>query len=133
MIQKDPYYTEQVDRSILYDLLDSKYSAESDLCRSVLLWSISDCDIKTRYELDLAYETVCDLNEWPEGEGYGSSDRAHDLRSIIEAVEHSRKYLKAEKEMMIINKLDREPLVGKVLEYMSIGERLEKGLKEGVQ
>jgi hypothetical protein len=87
--------------------------------------------IKTRYELDIALETVSDLNDWPEGEGYGSSDRAGDLRSIQETVESSRRYIKAEKELWIVN--DKEPLVGNVLAYMAMMDKIKAGLTEGGQ
>jgi hypothetical protein len=94
---------------------------------------VSEGSIKTRYELDIAYETVSDLNNWPEDEGYGSSDRAIDLRSIKEAMESSRKYIKAEKELWMINKLDKEPMVGTVLAYMDLTDKLRAGLTEGGQ
>jgi len=107
------------------------YSRESDLTQSVLRWAVSEDMIKTRYELDIAYETVSDLNNWPEGEGYGSSDRAGDLRSIQETVESSRRYIKAEKELWIVN--DKEPLVGNVLAYMAMMDKIKAGLTEGGQ
>jgi len=129
--RKNTYYTQELDSDTLNSMITVAYSRESDLTQSVLRWAVSEDMIKTRYELDIAYETVSDLNNWPEGEGYGSSDRAGDLRSIQETVESSRRYIKAEKELWIVN--DKEPLVGTVLAYMAMMDKIKAGLTEGGQ
>jgi hypothetical protein len=131
--RKNTYYTQELDSDTLNSMITVSYSRESDLTQSVLRWAVSEGMIKTRYELDIAYETVSDLNNWPEEEGYGSSDRAIDLRSIKEAMESSRKYIKAEKELWMINKLDKEPMVGTVLAYMAMMDKIKAGLTEGGQ
>ena len=129
--RKNTYYTQELDSDTLNSMITVAYSRESDLTQSVLRWAVSEDMINTRYELDIAYETVSDLNNWPEGEGYGSSDRAGDLRSIQETVESSRRYIKAEKELWIVN--DKEPLVGNVLAYMAMMDKIKAGLTEGGQ
>jgi hypothetical protein len=129
--RKNTYYTQELDSDTLNSMITVAYSRESDLTQSVLRWAVSEDMIKTRYELDIALETVSDLNDWPEGEGYGSSDRAGDLRSIQETVESSRRYIKAEKELWIVN--DKEPLVGNVLAYMAMMDKIKAGLTEGGQ
>ena len=129
--RKNTYYTQELDSDTLNSMITVAYSRESDLTQSVLRWAVSEDMIKTRYELDIAYETVSDLNNWPEEEGYGSSDRAGDLRSIQETVESSRRYIKAEKELWIVN--DKEPLVGNVLAYMAMMDKIKAGLTEGGQ
>jgi hypothetical protein len=129
--RKNTYYTQELDSDTLNSMITVAYSRESDLTQSVLRWAVSEDMIKTRYELDIALETVSDLNDWPEGEGYGSSDRAGDLRSIQDTVERSRRYIKAEKELWIVN--DKEPLVGNVLAYMDMTDKLKAGLTEGGQ
>jgi hypothetical protein len=129
--RKNTYYTQELDSDTLNSMITVAYSRESDLTQSVLRWAVSEDMIKTRYELDIAYETVSDLNNWPEGEGYGSSDRAGDLRAIQETVESSRRYIKAEKELWIVN--DKEPLVGNVLAYMAMMDKIKAGLTEGGQ
>jgi hypothetical protein len=129
--RKNTYYTQELDSDTLNSMITVAYSRESDLTQSVLRWAVSEDMIKTRYELDIAYETVSDLNDWPEGEGYGSSDRAGDLRSIQDTVESSRRYIKAEKELWIVN--DKEPLVGNVLAYMDMMDKIKAGLTEGGQ
>ena len=129
--RKNTYYTQELDSDTLNSMITVAYSRESDLTQSVLRWAVSEDMIKTRYELDIALETVSDLNDWPEGEGYGSSDRAGDLRSIQDTVERSRRYIKAEKELWMIN--DKEPLVGNVLAYMDMMDKIKAGLTEGGQ
>ena len=129
--RKNTYYTQELDSDTLNSMIMVSFRRESDLTQSVLRWAVSEGFIKTRYELDIAYETVADLNNWPEEEGYGSSDRASDLRSIKEAMERSRKYIKAEKELWIVN--DKEPLVGNVLAYMAMMDKIKAGLTEGGQ
>jgi len=127
--RKNTYYTQELDKDTLNSMITVSFSRESDLTQSVLRWAVREDMIKTRYELDIALETVSDLNDWPEGEGYGSSDRAGDLRSIQDTVERSRRYIKAEKELWIVN--DKEPLVGNVLAYMDMTDKLKAGLTEG--
>ena len=127
--RKNTYYTQELDKDTLNSMITVSFSRESDLTQSVLRWAVREDMIKTRYELDIALETVSDLNDWPEGEGYGSSDRAGDLRSIQDTVERSRRYIKAEKELWIVN--DKEPLVGTVLAYMDMTDKLKAGLTEG--
>jgi hypothetical protein len=129
--RKNTYYTQELDKDTLNSMITVSFSRESDLTQSVLRWAVREDMIKTRYELDIALETVSDLNDWPEGEGYGSSDRAGDLRSIQDTVERSRRYIKAEKELWIVN--DKEPLVGNVLAYMDMTDKLRAGLTEGGQ
>jgi hypothetical protein len=129
--RKNTYYTQELDKDTLNSMITVSFSRESDLTQSVLRWAVREDMIKTRYELDIALETVSDLNDWPEGEGYGSSDRAGDLRSIQETVESSRRYIKAEKELWIVN--DKEPLVGNVLAYMAMMDKIKAGLTEGGQ
>ena len=129
--RKNTYYTQELDKDTLNSMITVSFSRESDLTQSVLRWAVREDMIKTRYELDIALETVSDLNNWPEGEGYGSSDRAGDLRSIQDTVERSRRYIKAEKELWIVN--DKEPLVGTVLAYMAMMDKIKAGLTEGGQ
>src|SRR5210317_36565 len=129
--RKNTYYTQELDKDTLNSMITVSFSRESDLTQSVLRWAVREDMIKTRYELDIALETVSDLNDWPEGEGYGSSDRAGDLRSIQDTVESSRRYIKAEKELWIVN--DKEPLVGNVLAYMAMMDKIKAGLTEGGQ
>ena len=88
--------------------------------------------IKTEFELAVAYETVSSLNDWPEDQGYGSSDRAWDLRNIQTAIDHNRRFLKAEQELVTINKLDDLPRVDDTLNYMAMNRTIQQYLKKEV-
>ena len=130
MLKRDSRETTQLSILQLTQILRTDYTGESDLLRSVLQTAINEGMIATAFELEQACETASSLNEWPEGEGYGSSDRAFDLRAIQKAIEHNRKFLQAEQELIMINKLTDFPKVDTVLNYMAINRTLEKNLKE---
>ena len=128
MIKRDKRETEQKTVDQLLDILLDQYAGESGLCKSVLTDAIVEQMIKTEFELAVAYETVSTLNDWPEEEGYGSSDRAWDLRNIQTAIDHNRRFLKAEQELVIINKLDDLPKVDDTLKYMAMNRTIQQHL-----
>ena len=76
----------------LENYLDTSYKNESHLCRNMMLDLITDNVVQTKHELDVAYEDLCDLNNWPEGEGFGSSDRRwyfnNAKKSVLKEREH---------------------------------------------
>ena len=128
MIKRDKRETEQKTVDQLLDILLDQYAGESSLCKSVLTDAIVEQMIKTEFELAVAYETVSTLNDWPEEEGYGSSDRAWDLRNIQTAIDHNRRFLKAEQELVTINKLDDLPKVDDTLNYMAMNRTIQQHL-----
>ena len=128
MIKRDKRETEQKTVDQLLDILLDQYAGESSLCKSVLTDAIVEEMIKTEFELAVAYETVSTLNDWPEEEGYGSSDRAWDLRNIQTAIDHNRRFLKAEQELVTINKLDDLPKVDDTLNYMAMNRTIQQHL-----
>lgn len=128
MIKRDKRETEQKTVDQLLDILLDQYAGESGLCKSVLTDAIVEQMIKTEFELAVAYETVSTLNDWPEEEGYGSSDRAWDLRNIQTAIDHNRRFLKAEQELVTINKLDDLPKVDDTLKYMAMNRTIQQHL-----
>ena len=128
MIKRDKRETEQKTVDQLLDILLDQYAGESGLCKSVLTDAIVEQMIKTEFELAVAYETVSTLNDWPEEEGYGSSDRAWDLRNIQTAIDHNRRFLKAEQELVTINKLDDLPKVDDTLNYMAMNRTIQQHL-----
>ena len=73
--------------------LDTTYKNESDLCRNMMSYLITDNIVKTKHELDVAYQDLCDLNEWPEGEGFGSSDRFSYLERAKKSVLIERNHI----------------------------------------
>jgi len=128
MIKRDKRETEQKTVDQLLDILLDQYAGESSLCKSVLTDAIVEQMIKTEFELAVAYETVSTLNDWPEEEGYGSSDRAWDLRNIQTAIDHNRRFLKAEQELVTINNLDDLPKVDDTLKYMAMNRTIQQHL-----
>ena len=128
MIKRDKRETEQKTVDQLLDILLDQYAGESGLCKSVLTDAIVEQMIKTEFELAVAYETVSTLNDWPKEEGYGSSDRAWDLRNIQTAIDHNRRFLKAEQELVTINKLDDLPKVDDTLKYMAMNRTIQQHL-----
>ena len=128
MIKRDKRETEQKTVDQLLDILLDQYAGESSLCKSVLTDAIVEEMIKTEFELAVAYETVSTLNDWPEEEGYGTSDRAWDLRNIQTAIDHNRRFLKAEQELVTINKLDDLPKVDDTLNYMAMNRTIQQHL-----
>ena len=128
MIKRDKRETEQKTVDQLLDILLDQYAGESGLCKSVLTDAIVEQMIKTEFELAVAYETVNTLNDWPEDQGYGSSDRAWDLRNIQTAIDHNRRFLKAEQELVTINKLDDLPKVDDTLKYMAMNRTIQQHL-----
>ena len=132
MIKRDKRETEQKTVDQLLDILLDDYANESNLCKSVLTDAIVEGMIATEFELAVAYETVNSLNDWPEDQGYQSSDRAWDLRNIQRAVDHNRKFLKAEQELMIINQLNDLPKVDDTLDYMAMNRTIQQYLNKEV-
>jgi hypothetical protein len=133
MYKRDQHYNEKISTEDLYKELDTHYSAETDLVRNLMSYAISDGFIETRHELAVANEELWCLNDWPEGEGFGSSDRSEYLRRIKETVDSERKFLQVEDELVQINKLTECPNNDTVRKYMIMNEEIRQGLTEGGQ
>ena len=132
MKKRDKRETEQKTVDQLLDILLDQYAGESNLCKSVLTDAIVEGMIATEFELAVAYETANSLNDWPADQGYQSSDRAWDLRNIQRAVDHNRRFLKAEQELMIINQLNDLPKVDDTLDYMAMNRTIQQYLNKEV-
>ena len=117
MYKRDQHYNEKISTENLYKELDTHYNGETDLVRNLMSYAITDELIETRHELSCANEELWCLNDWPEGEGFGSSDRSEYLRRIKETVAFERKFLQAENELVQINKLEESPLNDRDEEY----------------
>src|SRR6056300_1508180 len=125
MYKRDEYYHSKIDTGYLYKELDTHYSAETDLVSNLMSYAITDGLVETRHELAVANEELWCLNDWPEGEGFGSSDRSEYLRRIKETVAFERSFLQAETELMQINKLEESPKNDTVRAYMRMNEKLK--------
>ena len=133
MYKRDQHYNEKISKENLYKELDTHYNGETDLVRNLMSYAITDDLIETRHELSCANEELWCLNDWPEGEGFGSSDRSEYLRRIKETVDSERKFLQVEDELVQINKLTECPNNDTVRKYMIMNEELRQGLTEGGQ
>jgi len=129
MIQKDKAYTETLGHIEFSQIIDGWWApTEHELIISHLKEAVANDVIQTRHELDIAHEVISDLNDWPEGEGYGWSDSRIDYKKIVEAIADDRKFQKAEQELITINRLESFPKVDDVRSYMRMNNKLAEGL-----
>ena len=132
MYKRCPHYNSIISKADLEKELSTNYSGEDDLVLSLMSQKIQDGTIQTRHELGIANEELWSLNDWPEGEGFGSSDRWEYFRRIDETVAHSRAYLQSEEELDSINGLTDAPRYEAVREYMNINQKIKEGMVEYV-
>ena len=82
------------DKTKIHKELSDRFRNESDLTLSMMTRAISDLDISNPKALDVIYEDVMFFTgDWPESEGWGSSDTAAVIRSVKETL-ISNGYLK---------------------------------------
>ena len=78
----------------IHQELKNRFANESDLTVSMMTRAISDLDISNPAALDVMYEDVMFFTgDWPESEGWGSSDTAAVIRSVKETL-ISNNYMK---------------------------------------
>ena len=128
MYKRDDHYYSVISTEDLYRELNTNYKGESDLVQSLMSQAISEGLVATRHELGVANEELWSLNDWPEGEGFGTSDFYSFRKRIAETIANERKFLKAETELVAINKLQEAPKNDTVREYMKMNEKLAEGL-----
>ena len=128
MYKRDDYYYSRIQPILLMKEMDENYQAETDLVRSIMKECISEMIVRTRHELALANEELWSLNDWPEGEGFGSSDHYEYDRRIKETIANERKFIQAETELVAINRLTECPKNDTVRAYMKMNEKLKEGM-----
>ena len=133
MYKREDYYYSRIQPILLMKELDENYSGETELVRAIMKECISEMIVRTRHELAVANEELWSLNDWPEGEGFGSSDRSSYIRRIINATDFDRKFLQAETELATINRLTECPKNDTVRAYMIMNDMLQEGLTQGGQ
>ena len=89
---------------------------------------IQDGTIQTRHELGVANECLWSLNDWPEGEGFGTSDFYSYNNDIDKTIASERAFLQAEDELVQINQLEECPKNDTVRAYMTMNDKLAEGL-----
>ena len=133
MYKRDQHYNEKISKADLEKELSTHYTGETGLVINLMSYAIQDGIVETRHELSCANEELWSLNDWPEGEGFGSSDRFEYIRRITETVASERKFLQLEDELVQINKLTECPKNDTVRKYMIMNEELRQGLTKGGQ
>ena len=128
MYKRDEHYNSKINKGLLYKELDTYYSAETDLVSNLMSNAITEGLVETRHELAVANEELWCLNDWPEEEGFGSSDRSEYLRRIKETIASERKFLQAETELVTINRLTESPKNDTVRAYMKMNDKLKEGM-----
>jgi hypothetical protein len=79
----------------IHTVLATRFRNESDLTVSMMTRAISELDISNPAALDVMYEDVIFFTgDWPETQGWGSSDTSALIRSVKETL-ISHDYLKA--------------------------------------
>ena len=128
MYKRDKYYNEKISKADLEKELSTHYTGETGLVINLMSYAIQDGIVETRHELGVANEELWCLNDWPEGEGFGSSDRFEYIRRITETVAFERNFLQAENELVQINKLEESPKNDTVRAYMRMNQKLKEGM-----
>ena len=125
MYKKCEHYNSVISESKLQKELDTHYKAETGLVVSIMRDMICEGVVKTRHELGVANECLWDLNDWPEDQGFGWSDRMASVNSIKKAMVNERLYQQAEDELVAINKLTEAPKYDDVKKLMNINIKLQ--------
>ena len=133
MYKRDKHYNEKVSKFTLEKEINKNYKGETGLVKSLMSRAIQEGLIATRHELAVANEELWSLNDWPEDQGFQSSDRAEYLRRIKETVDSERKFLQVQDELVQINKLTECPNNDTVRAYMIMNEEIRQGLTQGGQ
>jgi hypothetical protein len=128
MYKKCEHYTKNLTQSELENEIIENYTGETDLVRSLMISAVREGWVKTRHELGVANECLWSLNDWPEEEGFGSSDRSYYLNDIKKTIDNERAYHKAEAELVAINQLEEAPKFETVRAYMKMNEKLAEGM-----
>ena len=108
--------------------MNTNYTGEPDLVQSLMSQAISEGLVATRHELGVANEELWSLNDWPEGEGFGTSDFYSYRKRIAETIARERKFLQAENELVQINKLTESPKNDTVRAYMKMNDKIAEGM-----
>ena len=128
MYKRDQHYNTQISKADLEVELSKHYKGETGLVINLMSYAIQDGIVQTRHELSCANEELWSLNDWPEGEGFGSSDRFEYVRRMTETVNFERAFLKAENELVWYYKLEECPKNDDVRSYMKMNDKIAEGM-----
>ena len=128
MYKRCQHYNTKISKADLHRELNTHYTGETDLVQGLMSQAIEEGLVATRHELGVANEELWSLNDWPEGEGFGTSDFYSYRKSIAKSVAFERKFLQAETELVQINKLEESPNNDTVRAYMKMNDKLKEGM-----
>ena len=128
MYKRDQHYNTKISKADLEVELSKHYTGETGLVINLMSYAIQDGIVQTRHELSCANEELWSLNDWPEGEGFGSSDRFEYVRRMTETVNFERAFLKAENELVWYYKLEECPKNDDVRSYMKMNDKIAEGM-----
>ena len=128
MYKRDEYYNSRVSPLELQEYIDEAYQGEGGLVKSLMRHCVREMIVRTRHEVDIANSELWSSDNWPEDQGFQSSDRAYYIRNIIETTDFDRKFLQAEQELVTINRLTEGPKNDTVRKYMAMNEKLKEGM-----
>ena len=128
MYKRCEHYYSVISTEDLYKELNENYTGETDLVQSLMSRAIYNGWVRTRHELGVANEELWSLNDWPEGEGFGSSDHYEYDRRIQESIASERNFIQAETELVTINRLEESPKNETVRAYMKMNDKLKEGM-----
>ena len=94
MYKRDQHYNEKISKADLEIEISKHYKNEHGLIIQLMSNCVQDDLIETRHELSCANEELWSLNDWPEGEGFGSSDRHSYIDRVKESIAFERKSYK---------------------------------------
>jgi len=128
MYKRDKHYNEKVSKADLEIEISKHYKNEHGLIIQVISNCVQDDLIETRHGLSCANSELWSLNDWPVGEGFGSSDRHSYIDRVKESIAFERKFLQAETELVSINNLEESPKNDDVRSYMRMNDKIAEGL-----
>ena len=128
MYKREKHYNEKISKADLEIEISKHYKNEHGLIIQLMSNCVQDDLIETRHELSCANEELWSLNDWPEGEGFGTSDRYSYVKRVKESIAFERSFLQAETELVSINNLTECPANDTVRTYMKMNEKLAEGM-----
>ena len=128
MYKRCQHYNAKISKADLEIEISKHYRNEHGLVIQLMSNFVQDDMIETRHELTVANEELWSLNDWPEGEGFGTSDRYSYVKRVKESIAFERSFLQAETELVSINNLTECPANDTVRTYMKMNEKLAEGM-----
>ena len=128
MYKRCQHYNAKISKADLEIEISKHYRNEHGLVIQLMSNFVQDNMIETRHELTVANEELWSLNDWPEGEGFGTSDRYSYVKRVKESIAFERSFLQAETELVSINNLTECPANDTVRTYMKMNEKLAEGM-----